>query len=122
IVAAYEKGIDDAALFGFDLVRPVQLEISFEMLCCHRRYEDPVRLAGGFVAGGDVDGVSPYIVCEFSSADHACHDRPEWTPTRIGHGPRRLDCRRCAAVTRSNSSLAAIRARLGRGAGNPPAA
>ena len=33
IVAAYEKGIDDAALFGFDLVRPVQLEISFEMLC-----------------------------------------------------------------------------------------
>jgi hypothetical protein len=54
IVAAYEKNIDDAVLFGFDLVRPVQLEITFEMLCCHRRYEDPVRLAGGFDAGGDV--------------------------------------------------------------------
>ena len=63
-------------LFDFDLVRPVQLEISVELLCRHRRYEGPVRLAGGFDAGGDVDGVSPYVTREFSRTDHACHGRP----------------------------------------------
>jgi len=60
IVVTYEEGVDDAVLLRFDFVRPIQLEISVEMFGCRRRYEHPVRLAGGFDAGGDVDGVSPY--------------------------------------------------------------